>query len=99
MEYVFGDGLRCVVEEVVGLVAESRGDGVDHVFFLLSLLIYVRDNIGYRLQCLKIMRNPIGIDYRVCVCQDNWNLIYAISRFCYYFYSAHRLCMVGKPRR
>ena len=33
MEHVFGDGLGCVVEEVVGLVAESRGDGVDHVFF------------------------------------------------------------------
>ncbi len=45
------------------------------------------------------MRNPIGIDYGVCACEDKWHLIYAISRFCYYFYSAHRLCMVGKPRR
>ena len=45
------------------------------------------------------MRNPIGFDYGVCVCEGDAYLIYAISRFCYYFYSAHRLCLVGKPRR
>jgi hypothetical protein len=47
---------------------------------------------------LKIMPKSIWFDYGVCPCDGSLVLIYAISRFRYYFYWSLRMCMVGKSR-
>ena len=47
----------------------------------------------------KIMPKSIWFDYGVYPCDDRGVLIYAISRFRYYFYRSLRMCMVGKSRR
>jgi len=99
MEQVFGNGLRRVVKEVVGLVTEGRADGVDHMFFSGGCR-WRRGALGFfdGRGFLKIMPKSIWFDYGVCPCDDNLVLIYAISRFRYYFYWSLRMCMVGKSR-